>query len=143
MDIRPLGSVLQPGSVAPPAPEPVTTDSDAPVTNGSTGSTGSATAPRQGTTAQPVAGVQSEPTVGQVNQAVQRINAALQAQSQQGIEFSIDSSSSHRIIVQVVDQQTNKVIRQFPSKEALAIADSLEQSTNQGPTQGLLIKQQA
>jgi flagellar protein FlaG len=140
MDIRPLGSVLQPGSVAPPAPEPVTNGSSAPAT---TGSTGSATAPQQGTTAQPVAAVQSEPTAGQVNQAVQRINAALQAQSQQGIEFSIDSSSSHRIIVQVVDQQTNKVIRQFPSKEALAIADSLEQSTNQGPTQGLLIKQQA
>jgi flagellar protein FlaG len=72
---------------------------------------------------------------------VQKINSALSSQSQ-GIQFAVDSSS-HRIIVEVVDQQTNKVIRQYPSKEALAIADALNEDTTQTPPQGLLIKQQA
>jgi hypothetical protein len=60
----------------------------------------------------------------------------------QGIEFSIDSTS-HRIVVKVVDQSNNQVIRQIPSKEALAIADSLDESQGGQSTQGLLIKQQA
>jgi flagellar protein FlaG len=86
---------------------------------------------------QAAAAPQAEPSLGQVQQAVQKINTSLTSQSQ-GIQFSIDSNS-HRIVVEVVDQSNNKVIRQIPSKQALAIADSLDQA----PTQGLLIKQQA
>ena len=82
-----------------------------------------------------------EPSVGQVQQAVQKINTNLAAQSQ-GIEFSIDSSS-HRIVVKVVDQSNNEVIRQIPSKEALAIADSIDENQGGQSSQGMLIKQQA
>jgi len=127
MDIRPIGSTVQlgtTGQAAPlPAPEPTspTTSSGVPTTS----------AVQSTTTAQ------AEPSLGQVQKAVQKINSNLASQSQ-GIEFSIDSSS-HRIVVKVVDQSNNQVIRQIPSKEALAIADSMDQS----PTQGLLIKQQA
>ncbi len=136
MDIRPLGSVFQTGSTPPSAPEPATTGTGTPVSTGS-----APIATTQATVAQPAAAVQPEPSSGQVNNAVKKINDALAAQSQ-GIEFAIDSSSSHRIIVKVVDQQTNKVIRQFPSKEALAIADSLDQAQRSAVQQGLLIKQQ-
>jgi flagellar protein FlaG len=125
MDIRPLGSTTQSGSTAAPAPEP-TAVATTPT------ATGAAKAPAA---AQPVAAVQPEPSLDQVNHAVQKINSAMASQSQ-GIKFSIDSAS-HHIVVSIVDQKTNEVLRQIPSKEALAIADSLDQK------QGLLIKQQA
>jgi flagellar protein FlaG len=131
MDIQPLGNAAQPGATAPPAPDP---------TVGAGVPASPTVAPTTAPTAQTVAPVQPQPTMDQVTQAVQKINAAMAAQAQ-GIEFSIDPDS-HRIVVNIVDQQTNQVIRQIPSKEALAISDSLEQ-TQGGPTQGLLLKQQA
>jgi flagellar protein FlaG len=124
MDIRSIASISQSGV---PAPTP---DASA----HSTSSAATAAAAKSSSDAQ-VSGAHSEPTIAQVNQAVQKINTAMASQSQ-GIEFSVDTSS-HRIVVKIVDQQNNQVIRQIPSKEALAIADSLDQ------TQGLLIKQQA
>jgi flagellar protein FlaG len=127
MDIRPLGSTTQSGSTAAPAPEPTAAATTTPT------ATGVAKAPAAA--AQPVAAVQPEPSLDQVNHAVQKINSAMASQSQ-GIKFSIDSAS-HHIVVSIVDQKTNEVLRQIPSKEALAIADSLDQK------QGLLIKQQA
>lgn len=124
MDIRPLGSGAQPGTVTPqPAPVP---------TSQSSSTSGTAAVSQVAA---------SEPSVGQVQQAVQKINTNLASQSS-GIEFSIDSTS-HRIVVKVVDQSNNEVIRQIPSKEALAIADSLDQSQSGQAAQGLLIKQQA
>ncbi|MDR3482771.1 MAG: flagellar protein FlaG [Burkholderiaceae bacterium] len=124
MDIRPVASISQSGV---PAPTPQAS------TNSSSGSAATVTVDKSSTVAQ-ASGAQSEPSIAQVSQAVQKINKAMESQAQ-GIEFSMDSSS-HRIVVKIVDQQNNQVIRQIPSKEALAIADSLDQ------TQGLLIKQQ-
>ncbi len=121
MDIKPFGSGAQTGSVAP-SPVP---SSQA----GSTAQPGVASS-TSGTAATP------EPSASQVAQAVQKINNSPAIQSQ-GIEFAMDSSS-HRIVVKIVDSD-NQVIRQIPSKEALAIADSLDNSSSQG----LLIKQQA
>jgi flagellar protein FlaG len=71
----------------------------------------------------------------QLTQLVKEINKTL-ASMQQGIEFSIDPDS-HRTIIRVVDQQTNELIKQIPSKEALQIAESL------GKLQGVFIKQTA
>jgi flagellar protein FlaG len=130
MDIRPLGSAAQPASTATPAPAPAP-DSTAATGAPATATTGSASA----SPTPSVAAVRPEPSINQVHQAVQKINTAMTAQAQ-GIEFSIDSTS-HRIVVNIVDQKTNQVLRQIPSKEALAIADSLDQK------QGLLIQQQA
>jgi flagellar protein FlaG len=124
MDIRPVASISQSGV---PAPTPQASS------NSSAGSAPTVTVDKSSTVAQ-ASGAQSEPSIDQVSQAVQKINKAMESQAQ-GIEFSMDSSS-HRIVVKIVDQQNNQVIRQIPSKEALAIADSLDQ------TQGLLIKQQ-
>jgi flagellar protein FlaG len=145
MDIRPLGSVLQTVSGAPPTPTPT----PAPVAAGTAPvpSPAPAVATPAATTSQTgqasTQTTQPEPSLDQVNHAVQKINAALSSQSQ-GIEFAVDSTS-HRIIIKVVDQQTNQVIRQYPSKEALAIADALDQdpTSSSTPAQGMLIKQQA
>jgi len=125
MDIRPIGNGVQSGSTAPSVPDASASSASVPVAPGTTASP----------TTQQVAAPQPEPSASEVNAAVQKINTAMAAQSQ-GIEFSIDATS-HRIVVKIVDQQTNKVISEIPSKQALAIADSLDQ------TQGLLIKQQA
>jgi flagellar protein FlaG len=125
MDIRPIGNGAQSVSTAPSAPDASTSSVSVPVASGIAASSPAAQ----------VAAPQPEPSVSEVNAAVQKINTAMASQSQ-GIEFSIDSTS-HRIVVKIIDQQTNKVISEIPSKQALAIADSLDQ------TQGLLIKQQA
>ena len=132
MDIRPIGNTVQLGTTGQSAPLQSAPLPAPEVTSPTTSGVALVTPATQDTAA-----AQTEPSLGQVQKAVQKINTSLASQSQ-GIEFSIDSSS-HRIVVKVVDQSNNQVIRQIPSKEALAIADSLDQSS----TQGLLIKQQA
>lgn len=52
------------------------------------------------------------------------------------IQFSIDETSG-RTLVKVIDTDTNTVLRQFPSKEALAISQELDK------LQGLLVKEKA
>jgi len=68
-------------------------------------------------------------------QAARMINDFLKSSSA-GIEFSVDDGSN-RIVVRVVDSETKQVIRQMPSEEALAIAQSLDRLT------GLLLAQDA
>lgn len=65
------------------------------------------------------------PSMDQVKQAVQDINQSLQSLSQ-GLEFSIDTDSKQTVI-KVIDPQTQEVIRQMPSQEALDIAKILDQ----------------
>src|SRR5471030_127339 len=71
-----------------------------------------------------------------LDQAVDKLNKSPQA-SAQGLEFSIDPESK-RTVVKLVDQNTKEVLRQIPSKEALAIADALDTTSK-----GLLIQQTA
>jgi flagellar protein FlaG len=75
------------------------------------------------------------PTMGQLNDAVKKINETLQGLSQ-NLEFSIDEDS-HRTVVKIVDRQTNDVIRQIPTPEAMEISKALDR------VQGLLIRQEA
>lgn len=75
------------------------------------------------------------PSMSELTQAVRSMNKAIQAHSQ-NLEFSIDADSE-RTIVKVVDRQTNEVLRQIPSEEALQIAKALDQAS------GLLIRQKA
>ncbi len=75
------------------------------------------------------------PSLDQVKQAVQEINNAMRTNSR-GLEFSLDDESD-RTIVKVVDTQTQKVIRQIPTEETLAIAKSLEKAI------GSLVKDKA
>ena len=60
----------------------------------------------------------------QMTQALKSINEVLKARSPD-LEFSVDSDS-HRSVVKVVDKNTQEVIRQMPTKEALEIAKALD-----------------
>lgn len=75
------------------------------------------------------------PSMNQVKDAVKNLNEAMKAMSQ-NLEFTVDSDSE-RTVVKVLDKQTNEVVRQIPSPEALEIAKAVDR------LQGLLIRQQA
>lgn len=70
---------------------------------------------------------------GQIKSAVEKVNKVVQAMGSD-LTFVIDQDTGIHV-VKVVEQTTNKVIQQFPSKQILAIAQSLDQ------LQGLLVKQ--
>lgn len=71
----------------------------------------------------------------EVQQRVEELNAAMK-QHASSILFSIDEESG-RTIVKVVDTDTDTVLRQYPSKELLAISRQIDQF------QGMFIKTQA
>ena len=71
-----------------------------------------------------------------LKQSVDTINNYLNSFANNSIEFSVDPNSQ-RVVVRVVDTQTNTVVMQTPSKAALAIAQALDK------TQGLLIQTKA
>ena len=66
---------------------------------------------------------------------VEALNARMQ-QMHRGLRFSVDDSSG-RIIVKVMDLDTEELIRQIPSEEALRIMRSI------GETQNLIFDDQA
>ena len=71
----------------------------------------------------------------EVKQRVEELNAAMK-QHASSILFSIDEDSG-RTIVKVVDTDTDTVLRQYPSKELLAISKQIDRF------QGMFIKTQA
>lgn len=77
-------------------------------------------------TANAVQQAASPPSMEQVKRAVDEINKSMQAMSR-GLVFSVDQDS-HKTVVKVVDQQTEEVIRQIPSEEAIAISRSIDQA---------------
>lgn len=87
----------------------------------------------------PVAAVEQTRTASvddiKLDQAVEAINRFLKPVAS-SIEFSVDQDSG-RTIVQVIDTDTQDVLRQFPSKDALAISHELDK------LQGLLIRDKA
>lgn len=71
----------------------------------------------------------------QVKEAVQQIEQFTQTLAQ-NLKFSIDEETG-KTVVKIVDVQTQEVIRQMPSEEALSIARTL------GKIQGVLFNGQA
>jgi flagellar protein FlaG len=67
--------------------------------------------------------------------AVKKLNDYV-APALQTIEFSIDDETD-RIVVKVVDTSTQKVLRQIPNEEVLAISKTLDK------LQGLVVRQTA
>jgi flagellar protein FlaG len=67
--------------------------------------------------------------------SVEAINAFLKTFSN-NIQFSIDEGTG-RTVVKLVDTETNTVLRQYPTKEALALARDIENF------QGHLLKTEA
>ena len=76
-----------------------------------------------------------ESTKLSVEEAVKRISEFV-APIQSEISFSVDDISGI-LVVKIMDSQSNEVIRQVPSKEAIEIARALDK------LQGLLIRDKA
>ena len=72
----------------------------------------------------------------QLEEAVSKMSSTINITEPPQLEFSIDEATD-RTIVRVTDATTGELIRQLPSEEALAIAESLDKM------QGLLLRQQA
>lgn len=68
--------------------------------------------------------VEKEPTATELKSAVDNINQALQKVSS-NLTFSIDQDTS-LVVVKLIDKQAGDVIRQFPSKETIAIAKAID-----------------
>jgi flagellar protein FlaG len=71
----------------------------------------------------------------ELKQRVDELNAAMKMHAS-SIQFSIDDDSG-RTIVKVVDTDTDAVLRQYPSKELLAISKQIDKF------QGMFVKTQA
>ncbi|EPJ46648.1 MAG: hypothetical protein OFPII_19060 [Osedax symbiont Rs1] len=57
--------------------------------------------------------------------AVTKLNDFMQNSPQRNLSFSIDESTKELVVV-VTDKLTDEVIRQMPTKEALAVAKQIE-----------------
>jgi len=79
------------------------------------------------------------PSKEQVQQAIQTVQAMVQAQAS-NLQFSLDKETG-KTIVTVVDTSTQKVIRQIPSKEMIAIAHAIDQMSSK--SSGLMLNQTA
>lgn len=75
--------------------------------------------------------VEKDELVGAVKKLNEHVAPALQT-----IEFSLDQESK-RMIVKVVDTETQKVLRQIPNEEVVAMSKTLDK------LQGLVIRQTA
>lgn len=73
----------------------------------------------------PESGNKSPPPKERLDRAVEQLNDYVQSVRRE-LHFSVDSASG-RIVVKVLDPQTNQVIRQIPSAEALSLAARIEQ----------------
>lgn len=120
-----------------------------PAAGSAVGSAPSASAPVQTTlppltsvsTSQDAAPAGNAETVSQIlQQSVSSLNAHLKNVGNNSVEFSINSSTG-QVVVQVVDTQTQTILMQTPSKQAIAIAQAQLQA--QDNPRGLLIKTQA
>jgi flagellar protein FlaG len=90
----------------------------------------------------PVKASHAPPSSEQLRGAVEHINKAMQ-QSKQNVEFSVDPTTKTPV-VRMVDSETGKLLRQYPSEEVLAIAQSIDQYLSQHQMQqGILLKQKA
>lgn len=114
MDIRSTSNM----NPASPPPLPAAERSAAP----------SQTASRTPPAASPIrldaAKAADSPGKEELAQALKNINSTLQDRSP-GLEFSVDLDSD-RSVVKVVDRDTQEVIRQMPSREAIEIAKALD-----------------
>jgi len=76
-----------------------------------------------------------QPGADDVRQAARRVGEFLKPSSAD-LEFQVDGESG-KVIVRVIDTQTNQLIRQIPSQELLDISRALDHM------QGLLLRQKA
>ena len=67
----------------------------------------------------------AEPSESELNSAVDKLNDFVSNVAQRDLSFSIDKETNQMVVV-VKDKLTQEVIRQMPTKEALAVAKQIE-----------------
>ena len=122
MSLQSIGGAVIPGAgPVPPAGQPVAATGTPRKTDG----VGAVEA---------TPGQARQPTEQELQHAVSDLQKAV-APLAQDLQFSIDKDSG-RTVVKVVDSATDKVLKQYPSEEALAMSQSIGKFQ-----QGLLVKQ--
>ena len=76
-----------------------------------------------------------------LEKVVSQLNAYIQ-NTQRDVDFSIDDSTG-RVVVKVIDSESEEVIRQIPSEEMLAISRHLIESLETEQPKGFLIELKA
>lgn len=101
------------------------------------GAAAQSTAAQQVDSAPPATGTSQsqQPSMDEITKALSDVQAVIQPVARD-LLFSIDNDTG-KTVVKVVDSVTDKVIRQIPSEELIAIAKALDKF------QGLLLKQEA
>lgn len=79
---------------------------------------------------------EKQPSIEQLENAIRDLNQSMKENSS-NLAFSIDKETQ-QTVVKVMDAKTGETIKQFPSKEAIALAKAIGEVQ-----QGLLLKQQA
>lgn len=79
--------------------------------------------------AKPVEATQPVDT-GQVKAAIEAANRALESKGAE-MAFAMDSDTG-RVVVKLIDRDTQKILRQFPSEEMLRIAKYIEEMQSVG-----------
>lgn len=113
--------------------------------NRSSNSTGKVAAQRQSFAVE-VAKVETQEVDMELSQealekVVSQLNAYIQ-NTQRDMDFSVDDSTG-RVVVKVIDSQSEEVIRQIPSEEMLAISRHLLESLESEQPKGFLIELKA
>lgn len=76
-----------------------------------------------------------------LEKVVSQLNAYIQ-NTQRDVDFSVDNSTG-RVVVRVIDSESEEVIRQIPSEEMLAISRHLLESLETEQPKGFLIELKA
>ena len=78
----------------------------------------------QAEAAKTLMGEQAKLSVGEVLEVVQKANAALR-NNQSNLKFLVDTENGEPII-QIIDRETQEILKQIPSVEMLKIAKAIE-----------------
>jgi flagellar protein FlaG len=79
---------------------------------------------------------QQQPQPAQVQKAIEAFKQQIDSKTPNSLAFSVDSANG-KTIVRITDSETGEMIRQIPSEEMVAIAQSLDK------LQGMLLQGKA
>lgn len=89
----------------------------------------------------------SEIDKGQLDSVVTSLNSSIQS-VQRDLEFSVDENSG-QVVINVKDKETDQVVRQIPSEEALKLAENLQElvdsrrDKDSGAAEGIFVRTSA
>ena len=112
--------------------------------NRTSGSTEKAAVQRQAVAVE-LPEVETQEVVELSREALEKVVSQLSAyvqNTQRDVNFSVDDSTG-RVVVRVIDSESEEIIRQIPSKEMLAISQHLVESLETEQPKGFLIELKA